>query len=458
MAYNQMPPRPFPPGMHGPPPGIVPSSVGAMPNAGIMPRMVGSLPAYCDVPRREYPMSEQLPPHRPSEKGSRNRRSSAQASRHKASQLSAVDKMVISQKTLSNNKGLFGTVDIDGIPFPYLIRNHKTYLSVKMIEEKLLSKYPSLLPQELKERPPLISHYITEEEAALLNNINATHLHSEYGQEPFQAQRDLIVSVMDFEQFYAAVKRTFPQSTVDQLRSAGGRCLGGWLQVNNTVVPYVVRDQRQKMLPLCVIRYAAELLRDPSITGEEPTPLECIYLNEICSKAGLTFIFDASSALISETLLYAHAFPGLVVLELPPDDPFGSAQYQESSGSVPHSPAALSNPISPVESLPQISNGNQINHITEMVNNVAQRLNAQSRSPPTENASPSLPQLSPRTSATPSRTSTLSSPPPLIPISSPHEIHPIPSPSRSSQVCFMFYSVDPILSYLMSDNLENSML
>ena len=222
-------------------------------------------------------------------------------------------------------KAVFGWATIDGIRFPYLLREDKKFVAVRMVEMKLLSKYPSTYPDELKNRPPLMSHYITEREIKLLNEINSEHCAGEYGSYQFSAQ-DLIVKLQDFEEFYGIVKKHFPDEVLKNLPPKN-RIDGGWVQVNNTVVPFVFRNDL-RFVPLSVIRYAAQLLVDVQVEGHVPNDDECKYFNDICKSAGLNFKFGKSTKLVMLNMVQSLSTTPVIITELPKDDPFGAAEFK----------------------------------------------------------------------------------------------------------------------------------
>ncbi len=225
-------------------------------------------------------------------------------------------------------RGAFGWATIDSVNFPYILRDDKKYTAVRMVEMKLLSKYPSTYPDELKERAPLMSHYITAKEGDLLNEINREHCAYEYGNQAFTEQ-DLIVKLTDFEEFYTIVKKHFPDEVLRsmELEAPKAKVDGGWLQINNTVVPYVLRDSI-RYVPLSVIRYAAGLLTDIQVEGFSPFDEECDYLNEMCQTAGLSFSFAKTTKFITVDTINERSDSPIEVLELPRKDPFGHAEYK----------------------------------------------------------------------------------------------------------------------------------
>ena len=233
----------------------------------------------------------------------------------------------------SSAKGIFGWTTIDDVNIPFMFREGVKYLSVRMVELKLLNKYPNVYPKELETRPPLASYYLTTAECKLLNEINMEHCQCEYGTKKFVTS-DLIVKLVDFEEFYRIVKGAFPQDVLSKMPKVRQHAVdGGWLQLNNTVVPYVQQREARtgvvgdKYIPLQVVRYAAGLLVDMDVQGRPPSPDEATLLNGECSSAGLNFVFTKDTELISLAFVIQNS--QVKVTELPKFDPFGHAQYRE---------------------------------------------------------------------------------------------------------------------------------
>ncbi|CAG5120240.1 unnamed protein product, partial [Candidula unifasciata] len=236
-------------------------------------------------------------------------------------------------------KGIFGWETVDDTNIPCILRQQKKFVSVRIVERKLLSKYPNTFPDELGKKDPLVSYFITESEANLLNEINTTHCDFEYGHNPFTV-KDLIVDLEEFVEFFNIVKKTFPE---DFLSKIGGEPAApgvsapvktdlsqfcGWIQINNTVSPYIVRidnGRQVKLVPLSVIMYAAGLLTNSNIHGLLPTPQECAMLNETCKVAGFDFMFGKSTRLISVSEVLHRC--QVQIFELPFKNPLQHARY-----------------------------------------------------------------------------------------------------------------------------------
>ena len=180
-------------------------------------------------------------------------------------------------------------VTVDNLKVPCLVRDGSTFVAVRMMETKLLARYPSQSAQELHNMPPLASFYMTQTEAELLTSANVEKCSKLFGDEDF-TEHDLIVKLNDFKDFYGAVKKLFSGKLSDR---------GGWCQVNNTIIPYIVRGESSKFLPLNVVRYAAGLLNNAKVPYVYPTEEECFLLNEKCKNATMNFVFTISTKLIS---------------------------------------------------------------------------------------------------------------------------------------------------------------
>ena len=266
----------------------------------------------------------------------------------------------------SSINGNFGWITLDHVNIPCLFRKEERYVAVRMVELKFLSKYPSNYPDELRNRSPLVSHFITSPEASLLNEINIEHCECEFGQQAF-TQKDLMVAWTDFVQFYKIVKKYFPneniatkQGTLQPFISTGS----GWVQINNTVVPCLKRlisnvKETIRLAPLQVIRYAAGLLVGVDVPNLEPSDNECQLLSEMCKKAGLEFTFSKSNTqLMLLSMIHVYSGTNVTLKTLPDDDPFSGAEYcpdeEESTSTVNADTGVLLPTMTPITSPPPV--------------------------------------------------------------------------------------------------------
>jgi len=87
-----------------------------------------------------------------------------------------------------------------------------------------------------------------------------------------------------------------------------------------------------KLLPLSVLTNAAGLMCEPRLVHLcrlcAPTASHCVYLNKLCSSAGLDFTFDASTNLLVNLAdVCTVTIPTPFTRDLPSHDPFSHARY-----------------------------------------------------------------------------------------------------------------------------------
>ena len=340
----------------------------------------------------------------------------------------SLDENIEDRVDVESIKGVFGWETLDGVNVPYILRKKKKYVAVRIVERKLLSRYPNSFPDELSKKEPLVSYFVTENEAKLLNEINSIHCSYEYGNQEFTG-KDLIVDLSEFEDFYNIVKKTFPESVLAQFRNANLQQISphslqsqpipsqhiqsqplqsqplqsqllqsqplpsptiqsaplpdhdkvelakvcGWVQINNTVSPYIKRFNG-KYVPLSVIKYAAGLLTDVEVEGILPTLAECNLLNDTCKIAGFDFNFGQSTKVIHLSEVTQRC--KVNILELPFDDPLSHAQYIDAIPSTP--PVLLQQEERPVGIPPQPSpttSDPRLENIQHQVENVPPSIN-----------------------------------------------------------------------------------
>lgn len=235
----------------------------------------------------------------------------------------SVSESIENQPDFQSIKGVFGWTSIDNVNVPYILRADKQFVSVRIVEMKLLNRYPNSYPDDLGKHAPLTSFFITPNEAKLLNEINLQHCGGEYGKKEFTS-KELIVQLSDFIRFYDLVKKTFPDAAAARREAIE---TAGWLQIKNTVTPYITRSDG-KYVPLSVIQYAAGLLTNERVSGLQPTKRECELLNEACKTAGVEFVFsDATTRFINISDILKLS--PVDITELPSSNPLKHAAYME---------------------------------------------------------------------------------------------------------------------------------
>ena len=106
------------------------------------------------------------------------------------------------------------------------------------------------------------------------------------------------------------------------------------LQVNNTIVPFVLRRTQgrvERLVPLSVLRHAAGLLGGVEVPNEQPTTDECAYLNASCRRANVSFTFNQATKFVGLDVV-ARMCPKTAMVSLPKGDPFGNAKYVGEQG------------------------------------------------------------------------------------------------------------------------------
>ena len=91
------------------------------------------------------------------------------------------------------------------ISLPWIYRDNEKYLSVRMIENTILSKFESLDTPEIKQHGELQSVLCSQAEYMLFNEINIHHCDQLFGTEHFN-DKDGMVKLDDFKRFYEVLK------------------------------------------------------------------------------------------------------------------------------------------------------------------------------------------------------------------------------------------------------------
>ena len=146
-----------------------------------------------------------------------------------------------------------GVVNIANFSIGFIKRESVSYVSAKHVEDIFLKKYPNVMPEELKRRQPINSYLMTAAEAKILNEINKQL----YGIKDPLHERDLLVKKPDFDDFLQIIIEHFQSMKykTDHRQNTHSTSMGSksWVQINNTIVPYVIRNC-DKCIPISVIR------------------------------------------------------------------------------------------------------------------------------------------------------------------------------------------------------------
>ena len=212
---------------------------------------------------------------------------------------------------------------------PYVVRGTgQRLLPLCVVEKTFLAAYPGPYPEKELGRAPMMGFYLTTEEVRLLNRfVNQTYT-QRYSLCRFSL-KDMLVAVPDFIDFYHRVSTMVPYTPTvvkTPLTDDQPSVTGGWSQVNNTIVPYVLRN-RVKMVPLSVVRYASGLLNEVEVPSLDANKDECEYLNGVCSEVGLDFKFEGDTKMIELFLVPTLSNQRVSINELPKKDPLQHARF-----------------------------------------------------------------------------------------------------------------------------------
>lgn len=190
-------------------------------------------------------------------------------------------------------RGRFGWAAIDKVHIPYILRNNEKYVSVKMVELKLVKKYVNYLHQDVYNCTCVRSYYITDAEARLLNEINFRHCDYQFGRDQFTT-RDLILRLSDAQEFYHFVSSVYSKLANGET-SVLDRC--GFIRINKeSVVPYAMYNG-QKVVPLFYFEGETDNLK---LKADKLEGWDLSYLKFCCKVQGIRnelFAHDSCSVI-----------------------------------------------------------------------------------------------------------------------------------------------------------------
>lgn len=207
------------------------------------------------------------------------------------------------------NVGRFGWKVIGGCSVPFIIRiidNERSYyVSVRIAETQLLSNYLNYLHADIYTCTSVKSHFITESEAKLLNEINMKHSDQIYGKELFQAGKDFIVRMEDVQEFYAFIEVCYKKLLCNIIPGRKEKC--GFIRINSeSVVPYCIKDD-QKYVPLFYFEGETENLRHRAVKLEN---WNLAYLKFCCKVQGIrNELFASDSCTVTSLDDIKNYFP-----------------------------------------------------------------------------------------------------------------------------------------------------
>jgi len=207
------------------------------------------------------------------------------------------------------NIGKFCWKSIAGFFIPYIIRKingeELKFVSVRMAEAQLLSNYLHYLHADIYTCTSVRSHFITDSEAKILNEINIKHCDGVYGKDTFYAGKDYIVRLEDVLEFYTFIEVCYKKLLCNITPSRKEKC--GFIRINSeSVVPYCLKDGH-KYVPLFYFEGETENLRHRAVKLEN---WNLAYLKFCCKVQGIrNELFASDSCTVTSLDDIKNYFP-----------------------------------------------------------------------------------------------------------------------------------------------------
>lgn len=198
-----------------------------------------------------------------------------------------------------SNKGHFGWAAFENgkVHIPYIVRASEKYCAVRMVEMKLLNKYLNFLHQDIYCCTCVRSYYITEPEGRLFNEINQKHCDFQFGRELFTV-KDLVVRLTDANKFYEFLD-VCHRKLVNGSNTPNEKC--GFIRINKeSVVPYTIRSDGQKMVPLFYFEGETDNLK---LKADYLSGWDLSYLKFCCKVQGIRNELFASDSVAVISLI-----------------------------------------------------------------------------------------------------------------------------------------------------------
>lgn len=192
---------------------------------------------------------------------------------------------------------------------PYILRiineEKLKFVSVRIAETQLLSMYLNYLHPNIYTCTSVKSHFITEAEAKLFNEINQKHSDLVYGKELFQAGKDYIVRLEDVQEFYTFIEVCY-KKLLSQV-TPGGKESCGFIRINSeSVVPYCIKEGK-KYVPLFYFEGETENLKQSAVKLEN---WNLAYLKFCCKVQGIrNELFASDSCTVTSLDDIKNYFP-----------------------------------------------------------------------------------------------------------------------------------------------------
>jgi hypothetical protein len=219
------------------------------------------------------------------------------------------EKLPKDSEDVESIKGIFSWKLIAGYQIPSIIRvingEQLKFVSVRMAETQLLSNYLHYLHADIYTCTSVRSHFITDSEAKLLNEINQKHVDCIYGKESFFAGKDYIVRLEDVHEFYSFIEVCYKKLLCNIAPGRREKC--GFIRINSeSVVPYCIKDG-QKYVPLFYFEGETENLKHRAVKLEN---WNLAYLKFCCKVQGIrNELFASDSCTVTSLDDIKNYFP-----------------------------------------------------------------------------------------------------------------------------------------------------
>ena len=255
-----------------------------------------------------------------------------------------------------------GIATVMGTKIPYICRNRKMYVAVRHVDH-LLSRLSIKYRQLIAQQSPIPIFHVIPSEIVFFNQLDQSLVPLDCARH--FTKRDTILKLSDFHKFLQKLHGQLVKQ--EQARRMSSQVTGGWIQIDNTVSPYIRRNF-MKYVPLSIVRFAAGLLEGLHVSGEELVKEECDFLCKSCEQSQLNFHFPPSTKVISLRQLSDLTGGKIHLRELPAKNPFHYALEVETL----HSPgtstggiySSVTDPYSTNHQVPSAMD-NSINYIME---------------------------------------------------------------------------------------------
>lgn len=164
------------------------------------------------------------------------------------------------------------------------------YVSVRMAESSILRYHVSCMNPEIYTCLWVKSHYISESEAKLLNELNCQYCQRIYGKSLFEAGVDCIVHMEDVRELY-----TFLEFCCELIRCSVRNDKCGFVKINkSTILPYCKINGNRRYIPISFFEGATESLKRRTVKLEN---WNLAYLKFACVAMGIKkeILFNDSS-------------------------------------------------------------------------------------------------------------------------------------------------------------------